>query len=92
MGNPKTLATESGIGPRIHDPIPPVAENYPILIDRVFAQNLANQLGRVGARDRLELLHAAGETVGHEQIAVLIGRDPVRARQPPGLESGGPQL
>ena len=41
----------SGIGLRIYGPIPPVAENYPILIDRVFAQNLANQLGRVDARN-----------------------------------------
>ena len=70
MGKPKTLAPRSGIGPRIYGPIPPVAENYPILIDRVFAQNLANQLGRVDARDRLELLHASGETVSQEQIAV----------------------
>src|SRR5688572_8292180 len=52
------------------------------------AQNLSGALRRVRVRDRLELLHASHEAVGHVEIAELIGRHAVGAAKPPRLTAG----
>ena len=49
------------------------------LAGRRVPQFLPDELRRIGARLRPELLHAAVEHFGQVQVAVLIGRDRVRA-------------
>src|SRR5690242_8045944 len=52
------------------------------------AQYLPRDFVRIGARQRLELLDAAGETVREIEVAELIRRDAVRAAEPPRLRAG----
>src|SRR5262245_44500193 len=51
-------------------------------------QDLTGDFRWIGARYRLELLHATGEAVGDIQIPELIGRHPVGAAESPRLSTG----
>ena len=58
--------------------------NLGSLIDRVLPPNRTDDLGRVRAGDRLELLYAAREAVGDVQVALLVRRHPMRAAEASG--------
>src|SRR5688572_12679842 len=49
------------------------------------AHDLSRELVGIGARQRLELLHAPREAIREIQVAELVGTDSVRAAEPPRL-------
>src|SRR5689334_8003355 len=98
MSSPKSASSARGSAPLAAMPIRPLRCARRVAIVKPAprsvrfpgipgAQYLPRHFVRIGARQRLELLNAARETVGEIEVAELIGRDAVRAAEPAGLRA-----